>query len=299
VHRVNPDDALSGAGREAWADAGDSGGAGRGPEPRGYAVDHLLGAVRALPFALRRWRRLSGIKVDAPSPEAEPYVRALRRDGVVLIPDLLPPESVAAMRDAVPPHETFTESPEGDRAFMLHDAHRVSGLRPFFDHPLITDIARSYLSRDAVSLRRTVGLKTVVGDFPSFELNYHMDTWRPRLKAFFFLEEVTSRSAPMVYLRGSHRGLWRLWTEERIARLYRAGADGFATEDRDFWYLGSFWPHEVRQLRNDHGYTELECAGPAGTALVFDGRGLHHATSLRAGRRLILTNYFIHPGAHT
>lgn len=258
-----------------------------------------MGAVRALPFAVRKWRSLRSIDVDAPSPEAEPYVRALRRDGVVLIPDLLPPETVAAMRDAVPPQDAFTESPEGDRAFMLPDAHRIPRLRPFFEHPLIGDIARSYLSRDAVSLRRTVGLKTVVGDFPSFELNFHMDTWKPRLKVFLFLDDVTPLTAPMVYLKGSHQGLWRLWTEERIARLYRTGDHGFATRDRDFWYLGSFWLHEVRQLRNDHGFTELECTGPAGTALVFDGRGLHHATPLRAGRRLILTNYLVHPGGHT
>lgn len=289
---MSPADAIAGTRRVAGVATG-------GPEPRGYAADHLLGALRALPFAVRRWRSLRDIEVDAPTPEAAPYVRALRRDGVVLVPDLVPPATVAAMRDAVPPEDAFAQSPEGDRAFMLADAHRVPGLRPFFEHPLVADIARCYLSRDAVSLRRTVGLKTVVGDFPSFELNYHMDTWKPRLKAFLFLEDVTSLTAPMVYLRGSHRGLWRLWTEERIARLYRTGADGFATQDRDFWHLGSFWPHEVRQLCNDHGFTELECTGPAGTALVFDGRGLHHATPLRAGRRLILTNYFIHPGAHT
>jgi len=285
------------------ADGGDAGPVAgtvqTGVEPDGYATDHFMGALRVLPFALTKWRTLRSIRVAAPSPEAAPYVEALRRDGVVLVPGLLSDDAVASMRSAVPPLQTFVESPEGDRALMYRDAHLIDRFRPFFEHELIADIARAYLSAEAVSLRRTIGLKTAIGEFPSFEQNYHMDTWKPRMKVFLFLEDVTSLTAPMMYLRGSHRGLWRLWTEEHIARMYRTGDDGYATQDRDFWYLGSFWPHEVRQLRNDHGLSELECSGSAGTALIFDGRGLHRATPLRAGRRLILTNYFIHRGSHT
>lgn len=69
--------------------------------------------------------------------------------------------------------------------------------------------------------------------------------------------------------------------------------------DTDIWYLGCFWPDEVAQLRNDFGYSDVSCAGRAGTLVVFDGRGLHRATALQSGRRLVLTSYWIQEGAHT
>lgn len=268
-------------------------------EPRSYVRDHLFGFTSVGGFAASRRRHFKGLVREVPSPQASAYVEALRREGVVLIPDLLPPSVVSAMRSAVPPLDDFTQSPEGDRAYMYPDAHQIPEMGAFFDHQLIAEISRSYLSKEATPLRRTIGLKVEVGHIQSFEINYHMDTWKQRLKVFLFLEDVTADTAPMVYLRGSHRGLWRLWTEARIHRWYRTDERGFAAGGDDFYFLGSFWPHEVRQLKNDFGFTDLQCVGKAGTALVFDGRGLHHATPLKQGRRLILTNYFIHPGGHT
>lgn len=268
-------------------------------EPEGYLREHCFGALPAFSFLAVRRRHFRQLRTEEPTPQARPIVEALKRDGVVLIPDLVPPETLARMREAVPEQRAFLQSPEGDRAYMYQDAHLIPAMRPFYEHPLISAISRSYLSTEAMSLRRTIGLKTHTGAFPTFESNYHMDTWKYRLKVFLFLEDVTEANAPMVYLRGSHRGLWRLWTEQRIYRYYRTDPSGFAVGDPDYYFLGSFWPHEVRQLKNDYGYTDLQCTGTAGTALVFDGRGLHHATPLQEGRRLILTNYLIHPGEHT
>jgi|tagenome__1003787_1003787.scaffolds.fasta_scaffold20981631_4 hypothetical protein len=54
---------------------------------------------------------------------------------------------------------------------------------------------------------------------------------------------------------------------------------GFAATQERF-FLGSFWPPEVAQLRSDFGYEDLTCTGSAGTLVVFDGRGLHRATPL-------------------
>jgi hypothetical protein len=267
--------------------------------PRHYLRDHFFGVLPVASFVLARHRYYRRLRSAPATAEAAPYVDALRRDGVAVVPNLLPAEVVAGMRAAIPERAQFLESPEGDRSLMYSDAHLIPALRPFFEHPLIASVVRAYISREAVPLRRTIGLKVVAGDFPTFETNYHMDTWKQRMKVFFYLDAVSSDNAPMVYLRGSHRGLWRLWTEQRISRYYRAGAAGFADGGRDFYYLGSFWPHEVRQLKSDYELEDLTCVGAAGTAVIFDGRGLHRATPLRAGHRLILTSYWIHPRHHT
>lgn len=137
----------------------------------------------------------------------------------------------------------------------------------------------------------------VHGDFTTFEQHFHMDTWRQRIKAFLYLEDVGPEQAPMTYLRGSHQGRWRLWAEAQIARDYVVDERGFGG-NTDIWYLGCFWPHEVAQLKTDYGYQEVSCTGKAATLMVFDGRGLHQATPLISGRRLILTSYWIHEGKH-
>ncbi len=169
-----------------------------------------------------------------------------------------------------------------------------------FDNAIVRELACLYISYQAVPLRRTVGLKIVKGDFPTFERNYHMDTWKQRMKAFLYLVDVGPDEAPLQYLRGSHHGLWRLPTEARIARYYQTGSNGFAVANEERHFLGSFWPHEIAQLKHDFGFEEVLCTGPAGTLVVFDGRGLHRATALHHGDlRLILTSYWIHDGDHT
>lgn len=265
---------------------------------RHYSLDHLLGIAPVLPFLLTRRRYYRTLKPVPPSAEAAPHVCALVRDGITIIPGLFPVEVVAEMRAAAPAADRFTLSPEGDRALIYHDAHLIKAFDAFYKNSLIESIARAYICDDAMPLRRTVGLKTAIGDFPTFETHYHMDTWKQRLKVFHYLEDVSPDNAPLVYLKGSHRGFWRRATEQRIYRYYRTGPDGFAAGGPDYYFLGSFWPHEIRQLRNDYGFEELTCTGAAGTTVIFDGRGLHHATPLRHGRRLILTSYWIRPGHH-
>ena len=264
---------------------------------REYLIDHLFGfvsVVRFLPDRTRYFRKLETASAD---PALVPYLDTLKRDGVAVVPDFLPVDVIAEMRAAVPDLADFEESPEGDRAFMYREADRLAAMRPFFHNAFVSGIARSYISRDAIPLRQTIGLKTVLGLVPTFEMNYHMDTWKHRLKAFLYLEDVGPDNAPTVYLKGSHRGRWRYSTEARHFRHFRTDDRGFAGGE-DVFYLGSFWPHEVAQLKRDYGYEDLVCTAKAGSLLLFDGRGLHRATPLRADRRLILISYWIHPGEH-
>jgi hypothetical protein len=266
---------------------------------RGYSGETFAGALTTVPFLPRRW--LTNLRVGprlAPPPELGPRLASLRRDGALLIPDFLSSEQVGRMRDAVPDIDAFAVSPEGDRSYFYAEADRIAALAPFFDNDTVRSFAKAYVSREAFALRRTIGLKRVKGDHLTFERFYHMDTWKPRLKAFLYLSDVGTDNAPTVYLRGSHRGYWRRHAEARIWRYYVTDSSGFAGDESRF-FLGTFLPHQVEQLKRDRGYTELVCTGAAGTLLVFDGRGLHRASPLNSGERLILTSYWIHPGQHT
>lgn len=173
----------------------------------GYRTDHFFGATMAMRFLPRHWRDRRSRRTLPSSPEVLPHLETLRRDGIVVIPDFLSGQTIKRMRAAIPPQEQFDESPEGDRALLYSDADRIPELSPFFDSDVVRGLARSYISGRAVAHRRTIGLKVVTGDFMTFEFFYHMDTWRARMKAFLYLEDVGPSSAPMTYLRGSHQGV--------------------------------------------------------------------------------------------
>lgn len=272
-----------------------------GPGGRIRVAANLYFPVIASPtFVFRKLaylRRIRNSSLDRPTPEVADYISALRRDGMVIIPEFFDADTVASLRQAVPEEADFEESKEGERSFFYRQAGDVAALSPFFEHPTLKQTACAFISAEAVQLRREVCLKVVQGDILSFEQFPHMDTWKLRMKAFLYLEDVTAENGPTVYYKGSHRGLWRLPMEARVAGWYRTGPQGFSVPDD--LYLGCFWPHEVQRLAEAHGYLKTVCTGKAGTLLIFNGRGLHHATPLNSGRRLTLSSYWIHRGEHT
>ncbi|MEV0196889.1 phytanoyl-CoA dioxygenase family protein [Nonomuraea sp. NPDC050691] len=260
-----------------------------------YAFGELFGLLRVLRFLPVRVSYFRKLRPARATSSVTEHVTALRRDGVVIIPDFLDAETIARMRTAVPDPAEFDESPEGDGALRYPKAAEIEAFAPFFDEETVPSIVRGYLSRTAEPVRRTVGLKVRTGPIPTFETSYHIDTWKLRVKAWLYLEDVGPENAPTVYLKGSHRGAWRLLHEARHHDWFRVDEEGFA--DEDVLYVGALWPHEVARLRAAYGFEEVVCTGRAGTLLLFDGRGLHHATTLESGRRLILTSYWVHPDA--
>lgn len=264
------------------------------------AADRYFPALAVPRFLLRRLtyqRRLRRSVLSTPAEAVADYVSALERDGAVLVQGFLDGQTVAAMRRAVPDMSEFVASEEGDGTLSYHDANLISAFAPFFEHPLVRETARAHISVDAIPLRQEVKLKILHGDVLCFEQFPHFDTWKRRMKAFLYLEDVDDSNGPMIYYKGSHRGLWRLPMEAKIASQYRTSESGYASPSS--YYVGCFWPHEVQRLAAAHGYREMTCTGAAGTLLMFNGRGLHRATPLRSGRRLTLASYWIHRGDHT
>lgn len=241
--------------------------------------------------------RLRKARFATPDAGITHYVTALKRDGVVVIPDFLDHDMITTMLAAVPDRAEFKESPDGERSYSFWEADRIPELAPFFASDVIRDVARSHISRSATCLRSTIGLKIQPGNLPSFESFFHVDCWKHRVKAFLYLEDVGDDDGPLSYISGSHRGLWRLPVESRLSRFLTVNASGFSTTPSR--YLGCFWPHEIDLLKKSYGYAEITCTGKAGTLILFDARGLHRGEELRSQRRLILTSYWIHPGDHT
>lgn len=264
------------------------------------AANFYAPAIASPRFLLRKLaysHRIRRSLLDAPAPEVADYIGALRRDGMVIVRNFLDADTIAAMRQAVPSESAFTVAAEGDPSLVYRDAGGIGALGPFFEHPILRETARAMISTEAIQLRKEIFLKIVHGDIFCFDQFPHIDTWKLRLRAFLYLEDVTDENGPTIYYKGSHRGMWRLPMEARITNWYRTDLDGFAVPED--YYLGCFWPHEVQRLVQAHGYDETICTGRAGTLLMFNGRGLHRATPLRSGQRLTLSSYWIHRGDHT
>lgn len=260
---------------------------------------HYLAVARVARFLPRKLAYEARLRGHRPSPAAGAagYADTLAADGVVVIPDFIDEATVARMRLAVPELSSFRESPEGERSYYFPEAQKIADFAPFFESSVVRAVAHRCVSGAAMPLRRTVGVKNVIGEVGSFELFHHMDTWKRRMKAFLYLNDVGAEQAPMRYVKGSHRGWWRLPMEATIAQMYGVDQSGYARPE-DF-YIGCYWPHEVRRLSQAYGLEEITCVGGAGTLIIFDARGLHRATALREGNRTILMSYWTHPGDHT
>ena len=91
---------------------------------------------------------------------------------------------------------------------------------------------------------------------------FHFDMDRIKfLKFFFYLTDVTSKSGPHVYIKGTHRERPRPFTEDR--RFSDEEASGF-------------------------GERRTEITGPRGTIVAADTSGLHKGKIVEQGTRLIL-----------
>ncbi|MFG2782530.1 phytanoyl-CoA dioxygenase family protein [Streptomyces prunicolor] len=245
-------------------------------------------------FALRReYARLlsSAAGVDEP-------VSLLLRDGLAVLPEFFSTAQVDAMRSAAPAVEECTLSPEGTLTRFYSDAARIPGLGPFFGCELIADTMRSVLGSTAVMHRSTVQYRVVEGHTGAFEHFFHIDSWRPRYKAFLYLVDVTEDNGPFTYVPRTHFGSWRRRYERDIARVFHPGQDGYIHDDASA-YVGCLWPHEQADLCARLGTEPRTVTGRAGTLILFDARGLHRIRPLVHAPRVILSSYWIREGQHT
>jgi hypothetical protein len=124
---------------------------------------------------------------------------------------------------------------------------------------------------------RTVSIKYGLGDKDSSNVP-HWDHWKPRLKMFVYLTDVMENSAPTIYLRG---------TNHRDKPSFRFNKD-FAAQFIPGATTGGSWV----PFYGDEQYDAVTFRAPAGTAFIFDARGVHAGQALNRGNRLMLTSMY-------
>ena len=257
----------------------------------------LTDALSYAKFLIRRTTFYETKPTKTPPPELAEAFEQLSRDGVAVVPRFMPEAVVKAMCEGLPPLEQFDESPEADKSIAFSGADRVPNLSPFFHDPRLRRFVQAYIGDDATPIRRKVEIRRTKGDVLAFDRLFHMDTWKHRLKFFLYLHDVGEADAPLVYLKGSHKGGWRRRTEWLIDRNYKVGPTGYAA-NTDLSYIGCFWPYEINEIKARHDYSEFWCTAPIGSLIMFDARGVHRATPLLGHSRTLLIDYWVRQGHH-
>jgi hypothetical protein len=225
-------------------------------------------------------------------------MKALLGEGVVIVPDFIDGTLIQLFKRAIPPIEKCQLSPEGTRTrFYLH-ADGIEPLAPFFRNQLITDTMRKVLGPTATMFRAVVQYRVDLGNTGAFEHFYHMDSWRPRYKAFLYLTDVDHGNGPFTYTPRTHYGMWRYRYERDIAQIFSPGPHGLIN-DEESAYVGCLWPHEYTRVCKHLGTGPKVVTGKAGTLILFDARGLHRIPPLEHAPRIILSSYWIREGQHS
>jgi hypothetical protein len=266
-------------------------------------VYHKSGAAKLA----RAWRRRpaayeveraaymrSHITVAEPMP-SDPLLAALVENGFVVVPDLHSHDYIAALREKI--HDIATRVRRGeqnptwklttyqeDGIYRVRDIEQVvPEVRQLLDHPVTNQLTQRYLRTSAF---RTTG--NYVDFKPDLVHDYttvpHLDSWKSQIKIFTPLADVGDENAPLAYWAKTHRdGEWRRRFDHAIWSGDYIGSGGIVP------------PHVLRDLARRGGPDaphEVVVTIPAGSAIVADTRGIHRASSLRAGYRLQIVQKF-------
>lgn len=225
-------------------------------------------------------------------------VGRLLNTGIVVIPNFLASTEVASMRAAIPPLEACRLSPEGTLTRFYSDAHEIQALAGFYDNEFIRATMSSVLGERATRHRAVVQYRIAIGRTGSFEQFFHIDTWRPRYKAFLYLTDVDEHNGPFIYTPGTHFGVWRESIDHEIYTVFRPGPGTFINDEASA-FVGCFWPHQYDALCSQLATAPHTVTGGAGTLILFDARGLHSVRPLDRSPRIILYSHWIREGEHT
>ena len=217
---------------------------------------------------------------------------ALLRDGYLVKPDFLPPETFAAMRD-----EIFARRVEA-REYV--DGYSLTRLIPLdartlgrlpataaaLAHPpyqALHDYANSFHQKPFQFVQ------TIFSNFraaePDIQSDFHTDTFHPTVKSWLFLEDVAEGEAGFTYVPGSHRPNRRHLAWERRVSIGAATSTDRSTREGSL----RIEPHEIARL----GYAEPQkFAARANTLIVADTSGFHRrGVTDRQTRRIAIWSY--------
>jgi hypothetical protein len=194
-------------------------------------------------------------------------------------------EAIAADRYAGPLRSRRDEA-EGLHRLFGADDELAPSTRAFFADRFLAGTADALAAPGTHVADAYVDYKDKVGGH-DVSVDFHVDHWKLRFKAFLLLSDVTVEQAPMVYLAGSHR------TVDGDERFRRRCDWAYQRHGTAHSVLG---PRRVARLRDRHGFEERVLTGQAGDLVLADTRGIHRGSELQRGTRLQLVTLFVMNG---
>lgn len=276
------------------------------PDKPSYSSLPLSGRIKhrldwgRLMFSIAR--RESGMGSSAPDPVGA-WVRTLRRDGIVVIPDFLSGDEIEALQghldaidlEALPEggyHKVMSRVWRSGRDFRLWHVDRVSeAVRDAYaEREIFQQIAEAFYGvpglRESTIYQRTYESHPDRWQRRLGAQGLHFDTIYSTLKIFLYLDDVPSECGPYCYVPGTQqltsygkfRKLWDFYLD--IYGLYdsEAFAAYYSDEEEERYGLRS-------RLK--------EVTGKKGTLILTNTRGLHRAGTIAAGHeRGVLVNTY-------
>jgi hypothetical protein len=230
------------------------------------------------------------------------WIRELRRQGVVAIPDFLPAAKFAALQEEVigvirgslerfPPRANHRpgfgkKEPFGDIGFDRFDGgtlNRFVHLTPERTPSAVETVRSERFSRlynaaqgrriplSALALYYTRHGPETVHDL---QKDLHSDTFHSTIKLWYFVTDVPAEAGPFSYVKGSHRSTWKrlAWEYRRSvgARSHPADRGGsFRISENDLQELGLPQPTALTVSAN--------------TLVIADTNGFHRRGDATAG----------------
>jgi Phytanoyl-CoA dioxygenase (PhyH) len=246
-------------------------------------------------FLEHKRQHLELLQPDPLRADDPDLVRALVDEGAVVIREFVPPGVVERIaREVRPTMEAVADDRYGgqlrtrrdddDGVYRLFGAEGALSLssRTFFWSPFIAGMANALAAPGMHVKDSYVDYKAKIGGH-DVSVDYHIDHWKVRFKAFLLLQDVDEEHAPLVYVAGSHRDEpWRRRWDWAYQHREAAGA--------------VLHPRRVKRVCRRYGYEERVFTGRAGDLILANTRGVHRGTELQSGTRLQLVTLFVMNG---
>ncbi len=243
-------------------------------------------------YHIQRYRQYRPCRVDYSLTSHHDILDTLVKDGIVIIENHVEKDickKIIAELDSAS-DQVLEGVFEGDstnhqlkqKAFRIGQVDQLSPTAKtyFFEDDMISELAKSYVSKTVFSYRKEADYKLEAGHLLQADLP-HFDDWRHRFKAFLYLTDVSEENAPFVYYKGSHEQ--HPWKYKYHLEYELEGTSG---------RYGHFFLQEMEAIQKKRKYEKTIYTGAAGTLILADFRGIHKGTTLQKGKRILLNNTF-------
>lgn len=185
---------------------------------KSFRDNPLIGSAKLNARGLHRWRvkathALAGMRRNRLAKHISADDRAqFAEQGYIKIPDFLPADQFAALRDAVlarlSPAREMVQGDTITRRIAIDDAmlRDIPALRTLIRQPRWAGMMRYVSSFNIEPLYYIQTILTHQENAPEDpQTSLHEDTFHPTMKAWFFLTDVAIEDGPLNYVPGSHR----------------------------------------------------------------------------------------------